>query len=234
MPSSSDRSTAGIATLPRPSAYQQVVEAILSGHLAPGSKIDLAQLMRRYFISTSDLREAIIRLSSDGLALLDGPAALRITPVSVADLEELTTTRIFIESETVALSVRAGGTAWEAELAASYTDLADFPTDSRAAGEAWEQRNHRFHAALIAACPLRRLKDFSELLSRQHERYRRLLAGRRAVSPDIQREHQELFAAAQAHDGERAGRLLGEHIRRSAETLADGIADGSWFGTPLL
>ncbi|HLN24884.1 MAG TPA: GntR family transcriptional regulator [Patescibacteria group bacterium] len=216
--------------------HEQMVEDILSGRLAPGSKIDFADLMRRYFVSTADLHEAIIRLSNEGLAVLDGPTALRISPVSVADLKDLTAARVLIETDALVRSIQAGGAAWEAGVSESYANLADIdcpPTgDARPQVEAWERRNHRFHTALIAACPVRRLKDFSELLYRQHERYRRLLADRRLVSQDVHAEHHALFAAALAGDAERAAQGLREHIRLSAETLADGIADGSWFGSP--
>jgi DNA-binding GntR family transcriptional regulator len=209
-----------------------MVDDILSGRLAPGSKVDLAELMRRHFLSTSDLYATIIRLSQDGLAVLDGPQALRITPVSVADLKDLTATRVVIETDALTRSIASGGGAWQDSVHASYAKLADVDHgEGKSPVAEWEPRNHAFHMALIAACPVRRLKDYSALLYRQHERYRRLLAERRAVTQDVHAEHEALYAAALAGDAEQAGQLLGEHIRRSAETLVDGIADGSWFGS---
>lgn len=217
------------------SGYDQMVEEILSGHLAPGSKIALVELMRRFFQTTTDLRQAIVRLTNEGLVHQDGPAVLRISPVSVADLEELTATRVFIERETLVRSVQTGGAAWEAAVMDSYAVLAeDDPSragDMRAAVDAWEQRNHIFHTALIAACPIRRLREISDNFYRQHERYRRLLGGRRPVPQAALLEHQALHKAAIAREAERAGDLLVEHIRNSAASLADGIADGSWFGS---
>ncbi|HVI52857.1 MAG TPA: GntR family transcriptional regulator [Candidatus Sulfotelmatobacter sp.] len=219
------------------SGYDQVVEEILSGHLAPGSKVELVELMRRFFQTTTDLRQAIVRLTNEGLAHQDGPAALRINPVSVADLEELTATRVFIERETLVRSVQSGGAAWEATVMDSYAALVeDDPSqaeDVRAGVDVWEQRNHVFHIALISACPIRRLREISDNFYRQHERYRRLLGGRRPVPQAAIQEHQALHKAAIARDAERAGDLLVDHIRHSAATLADGIADGSWFGSAV-
>jgi len=219
---------------PQQSAYEQVVEEILSGHLAPGSKIELVELMRRYFQTTTDLRQAIVRLANEGLAHQDGLAALRIAPVSVADLKELTATRVFIEREALVQSIKAGGVAWEKAVMESYARLTeDDPSqaaDPRSAVDAWEQRNHIFHNALISACPIRRLREISDNFSRQHERYRRLLGGRRPVAQIAIQEHQDLYKAAITREADKAGDLLVEHIRNSAASLADGIADGSWFG----
>lgn len=221
----------------QPSGYDQLVEEILSGHLAPGSKIELVELMRRFFQTTTDLRQAIVRLANEGLAHQDGPAALRISPVSVADLEELTATRVFIERESLVRSIQSGGAAWETAVMDSYAALVeDDPLQSedlRAAVDAWEQRNHAFHTALISACPIRRLREISDNFYRQHERYRRLLGGRRPVSQAAIVEHQALYKAVIAREAERAGDLLVEHIRNSAASLADGIADGSWFGSAV-
>lgn len=219
------------------SGYDRLVEEIMSGHLAPGSKIELVELMRRYFRTTTDLRQAIVRLANEGLAHQDGPAALRISPVSVADLKELTETRVFIERETLVRSIRSGNAAWEASVMDSFNSLAEYDPnqgeDLRAAVEAWEQRNHVFHTNLIAACPIRRLREISDNFYRQHERYRRLLGGRRPVPQAAIDEHLALHKAAIARDADKAGDLLVEHIRHSASSLADGIADGSWFGSAI-
>ncbi|OIQ86034.1 DNA-binding transcriptional regulator CsiR [mine drainage metagenome] len=235
---SSDQPQAGLAAIPPSSCYGRVMEDILSGHLAPGAKIELADLMRRYFLSSGDLVAAIIRLAGDGLVALEGASALRIAPVSVGDLEELTESRVFVDCEALRRSVRLGGAAWRHGVEDSFARLSAMDHlstgDDRVKIEAWELLNHGFHAALTAACPLGRLKAQGEHLYRQHERYRRLLSGRRAIALDVHQEHEALAAAALSGDGDQAAALLESHIRKSAATLAAGIADGSWFGTAPL
>lgn len=235
MPSDSSQAVPQVGGPPQ-SAYERIVEEILSGRLAPGSKLDLAELMRRYFTSTAELRETIIHLSNDGLASLDGASSLRIAPVSLADLADLTDSRILIETEVARRSVLAGDAVWVADLGQSFVRLAEMEPlrtgEQRSHVEQWERCNHAFHAALVSACPVLRLKEISELLYRQHERYRRLSGGRRLFSREALSEHQELYTAALARDGDGVARLLGDHIRHTAATLADGLSDGSWFGAP--
>jgi DNA-binding GntR family transcriptional regulator len=210
---------------------------LLSGRFAPGSVLDLDAIALKLGVSVRDLREAVVMLSSDGLVILDANGGLRAAPVSLADLHDLTATRIAIEGEALRASLAAGDQAWEEILRASFADLADaehaFAGDPAGHMDHWEHCNAAFHAALVAACPLRRLLKFNVLLYKQHERYRRLSLARRPASRNVQAEHEALYQAALARDGAEATRVLASHIDRTATLLSNGIRDGRWFGAAL-
>lgn len=222
------------ASRPETPALERIQAEILSGRLPPGSRLDPDGIAARFGVSTLEMREALIWLSGDGLIVVDGNGALRAAPVSLADLRDLTATRIAIEGGALRSSLEHGGSEWQARVEEAFTALSAaeqrFLADPAGTMDAWEACNGRFHHALVAACPLRRLLRFNDLLYRQHERYRRLSLARRSASRDVQAEHQALYKAALARDAVTATQVLTEHIQGTAEMLSSGIFDGSWFG----
>lgn len=216
------------------STHEWLEAEILSGRLPPGSKIILDSLAERRSVTASEMREAVIRLANDGLASLDGASSLRVAPVSLADLKDLTATRIVVETEVLRTSIQAADADWEARVRMAFGELSAVEAllgeNPRAHLDRWERCNGNFHAALVAACPLRRLMRFNTLLYKQHERYRRLVLVQRTTPRDVHAEHLALFEAAMARDVAAACAVLEEHIGRTVDMLASGIRDGSWFG----
>ena len=76
-------------------------EAIISGQLEAGSKINLDRAKQSFNVSLSPLREALARLISDGLVEFEDNRGYRVSPVSLSNLEEITSLRE--EFETYAL-----------------------------------------------------------------------------------------------------------------------------------
>lgn len=65
-------------------------EAIISGGLEAGSKINLDKARQSFNVSLSPLREGLARLISDGLVEFEDNRGYRVAPVSLANLEEIT------------------------------------------------------------------------------------------------------------------------------------------------
>ncbi|MCW2248961.1 DNA-binding GntR family transcriptional regulator [Azospirillum fermentarium] len=217
------------------STGQWLEERILSGGIAPGARIVLDDIAEQRAVALSEVREAVLRLAGDGLVVVEN-GVVRAAPVSLADLKDLTATRVVVETEALRQSIACGGDSWRRQIHQSFERLAaveplafDNPRDFL--GE-WEQCNAGFHAALVSACPLRRLMDVNRRLYKQHQRYRRLaLLGGRGQR-DVHAEHLGLYEAALSRDADGAARLLARHIGNTVDQLANGIRDGSWFGTP--
>lgn len=215
---------------------QWLEDEILSGRLAPGSRIGLDEIIEQRAVALSEVREAVLRLAGDGLVVVEN-GLVRVSPVSLADLKDLTATRVVVETEALRQAIACGDAVWEARVRQAFEGLAAveplaFDNPREFLGE-WELCNEGFHAALVSACPLRRLMDFNRRLYKQHQRYRRLaLLGGRGKR-DVHAEHLGLYEAALARDAEGASRLLARHIENTVGQLANGIRDGSWFGTPV-
>src|SRR5881394_628795 len=93
-----------------------VEQDILAGHLAPGSRLGIVDLVQRYEIGATPLREGLSRLVSRGLIVGIGQRGFRVADVSREDLLDITLMRTAVEIEAVRLSITHGDDAWEAGI----------------------------------------------------------------------------------------------------------------------
>ena len=90
---------------------------ILAGHLPPGSRLGIVELVQRYDIGATPLREGLSRLVSRGLIVGIGQRGFRVANVSREDLLDITRMRTVVEIEALRLAMQNGGDAWEAGIA---------------------------------------------------------------------------------------------------------------------
>ena len=90
--------------------------------------------------------------------------------------------------------------------------------------DAYYYANERFHLALYEACQNSFLAEQARQLHTRLKPYRRLQLRARSRVANSLAEHQAIVDAIRAGDGERAERLLRDHILIQGERLADFIA----------
>lgn len=205
-------------------AYGTIRRDILSGDLAPGTKLRFEMLRTRYGVGASTLREALTRLVGEALVTSEEQRGFRVAAISLEDFADLTRTRKLIEVEALRLSMLMGDDVWEAGLVAAFHRLGKveerLPEDPIGLQNEFEARNRDFHLAMIAACPSRWLKHMQAILFQQSERYRRIAVCDRTVPRDVHAEHAAVVEAVLARDVDRACRLEGEHIEHTLEVLS--------------
>jgi DNA-binding GntR family transcriptional regulator len=223
-------------------AYRQIREDILSGALPPGRRLRLAPLKTQYGIGASPIREALARLCGDGLVTLEERRGFAVAGISLEELWDVSETRILIETAALAESIRNAGTgsagdAWEAQILAAYHRLSklDKKLGSEPPSPEWERLHGEFHESLVAACRLKKLKFCRQMLFEQSERYRRLSLADYKVPRDVSGEHAAIMQATLDRDAETACSLLADHIRKTAEIVAEAVSkgNGSWRQDPL-
>jgi DNA-binding GntR family transcriptional regulator len=197
---------------------------ILGGRLPPAEKLLIAPIAKRFAVSLAAVREALSRLVADGLVVAEDQRGFRVSAVSLADLHDVTQTRIELECLALRRAIAHGDPAWEAGLHAAWAALRDTPhgslEDRRRHAAAWSAVHGRFHAALVAACGLDWLMRFRATLYEQSERYRVLDRSVAAPGRDVAGEHQRIYAATIARDAPRAEAELAAHFQRTADSLA--------------
>src|SRR5258708_34432797 len=92
--------------------YEQLRREIIQGTLLPGEKLRIEALRARYNVGGTPLREAMNRLSTEGLVIQSDQRGFRVTPVSADALRELTRTRCWINQVALRHSPAPGGRAW--------------------------------------------------------------------------------------------------------------------------
>src|SRR5277367_4174430 len=96
---------------------------ILSGVLAPGGRLAIADTAARYGVGATPLREALSRLAARGLVDAIGMRGFRVKAISYEDLADIVRIRTTIEREALRLSMANGGGEWEAGVVASLHRL---------------------------------------------------------------------------------------------------------------
>src|SRR5689334_13784123 len=76
--------------------YRRLYAEILAGELDPGKAISQIKLAERLGVSRTPLREALRMLERDGLVHAEPNRRVRVTPVSVDDLEQLYALRVTV------------------------------------------------------------------------------------------------------------------------------------------
>lgn len=210
---------------------EQLRAEILDGRLQPGARLHLATLAERFAVSLGAVREALSRLVADGLVHAHDRRGFRVSPVSAADIRDLTATRAEIEALALRRSIERGDAAWEAEILASLHVLGRATpgalTDPKLAQPDWVTLHERFHLALVAACGSPWLLRFRRVLFEQSERYRALLVAHAVGPRDIAREHREIAEATLARDADRAAALLAAHFTTTMEMLIEADRSGA-------
>ena len=77
---------------------------ILAGLLAPGSRLGIIDLVQRYEIGATPLREGLSRLMSRGLIVGTGQRGFRVADISREDLLDITLMRTAVEIEAIRLA----------------------------------------------------------------------------------------------------------------------------------
>ena len=200
------------------SVYTQIRTDIVDGTLEPDSKLRIEHLKKTYGVGATPIREALSRLSSDGFVHNEGQRGFRVSPISVADLEEITGLRILLELRALRESITNGDDDWEARLVTAFFRLTKAETNKDEDPAVWEQRNSEFHEALLSACRSHWLLRFYRIIYDQHKRYRAIsLEAVNLARRNPHEEHQRIYDAALARDADTCCAEIEQHILRTAE-----------------
>ena len=199
-----------------------ITRDILSGVLPPSGKLKVRDLSIRYTIGPTPLREALSRLAARGLVEQRGQRGFRVPPVTREHLLDITHTRQIVEADAFRLAIEHGDQAWEDEVSASLHILRR-TAERQVSTDAWldeyEARHHRFHRALIAACPFATLRRFCDELYEQKTRYRRFLKSLGRPLDDVVHLHERLADCAISRDSVRGTAEIASHIGSTAKSL---------------
>lgn len=206
--------------------YETLRSDILTCRVPPGSKIRINDVCEQLGVNLGAVREALSKLSSEGLVTSEAQRGFRVAPVSRQELIDLTSARIEIENLCLAEAIAVGDIAWESGIVASLHHLSRLPErdpdDRMRLSETWVVAHAAFHAALVAACRNSVKLRIRASLYDQSERYRRFSVPARGVSKrDTLSEHRAIADAALARDVPLVKQLMAEHLERTTKILME-------------
>ena len=206
-------------------AYSELRRLILSGGLAPGSRISQYELADSMQMSITPLREAIRRLASEGLIIMDTHRDSRVADMSASEARELLEVRLSLEPSATEL---AASRKTDADVAAMHAAAAKLLPVTRVWGEDAITAHREFHRAVYAASHNTALIKLLDDLWDKSDRYRRI--GLELPSGDEPRtldlnQHHRLLELVIAGDGAAAAELARTHIVNSLTASVTGALE---------
>lgn len=198
-------------------AYQALRERILSLALAPGADLEEGVLVETLGMSRTPVREAIIRLASEGLVTLTPNRGARVASISLDEV------RAFFEALDLcqrAITRLAASRRHPADLERIEATEAAFEAAAKKGDvDAMARTNFDFHMAVADAAGNPWLARFFGDLLNQGMRLSRLALvydpplgrSRSQHGQDIVDEHRAMIAAINGGDIDAAEKLAGQH-----------------------
>lgn len=208
--------------------YEELREAVVTGRLVPGQRIDQDSLANDYGVSMMPVRQALVRLESQRLVESRPHHGVLVASMSAEDMEEIYAMRALLEQ---LVAGRAAERITEESLAAldSLLQAQDQAIDDGDFG-LYVRLDRRFHRELYGASNMRRACDSIEDLRDASDRYVHVYAAHRGRSNGAIEEHRKMIIAARARDAAVLGELCKEHVRAASELLLHVINDTEGSG----
>lgn len=201
------------------SVHAALRDAILDGAFGPGQNLSVPELARQLDVSRSPVREAVLALVADGLAVELPRRGVAVVAIDAADLLEIHEMREGVEGQAARLCAERASVATRRAL----TDVLDRQAAlvERDDASGWYGTNAEYHGLIAEGAGNRRLAEVLVALQRQMRLGLRSVASEPNQRRRGLREHRSIHDAIAAQDGEAAERLMRKHIRRTRAALAD-------------
>lgn len=206
--------------------YRRLKADILAGQIEPGSALPFARLKDDYGASMGVLREALMRLTAEGLTVNQPQFGFRVISLSIEDLTDLTATRCTIESMVLVDAVTNGDLDWETRVLTAHHRMERTQKfengENSAVTVAWAQAHQEFHEALLSGARSQRMQAIASNLRAAAEVYRQWSIPFEVVKRDVSAEHREIVDLALARKADAAAAALVRHLSATRDLILKG------------
>jgi DNA-binding GntR family transcriptional regulator len=198
--------------------YLALLQRIQQGSFPVGSKLRDAAIAAELGVSRTPVREALVRLSREGLLSAAAGRGFRLAPLDPAELREIGSILAALEPLALDQAPEPGRDRLD-RLAAIVRRLEQTRGDIAGCIELDDQ----FHRVLLEDCPNRRLLDLAGTLRRALRRYLHhyLERGGRVSLSSLQ--HSKIVDALGNGDRQAARQLLERKWRRGIDEIEGGL-----------
>lgn len=200
--------------------YETLRGMIVSCRYAPGELLNETSLGEAIGVSRTPIREALSRLERESLVEILPKIGVRVTDISVADINEIYATReliepYIIETSAAAIDRRALMRVRETLTQAAGDEQAQYNTDSD------------LHALLLASNRNRYLAAAIDNVYAQNQRVR-VMTGRRSAGrlAATREEHLAIVDAILLEQYAGAAEAMRRHLRQSKEAAIRSLLNG--------
>lgn len=203
--------------------YHVVRGLIVSGRMRPGEAVVESSIAARLGVSRTPVREALKRISDEGLIEVFAQSGTFIAPISRKALEEAYIIRTALEAESVA---RAAGRLTEAAAEAFEDNIAAHERAIKRRQFADAIRlDDTFHRMIAEVNGLHMLWRAVDVSKAQMDRGRHLAIPEPGLGAVTLSQHRAILDAMRAGDGDAAAAAMREHLATSLKNTLDIAAD---------
>lgn len=199
-------------------AYRTLRDEIVGWELPPGTVLAEVEQAARLGVSRTPLREALARLTADGLVTQQAGRGLVVTDVSVDNIRELFEVRRALEEQAARLAAGRGDPAVFAALEREFLTVPDLLEADDPARHDYYDLVRRFDEALDDAVGNPYLVTALRNLRTHLVRIRRLAKDDTPRLRAAAAEHLTIVQAIVAHDAELAAHATHLHLHRALTT----------------
>lgn len=199
-------------------AHARLKAEIMDNRMPPGFQALEDEVAQRLGMSRTPVREALVRLQSEGLVSVAPRRGMRVLPLSPSDMRDLYDILSSLEPKAAELIAR------QHPDAATLRPLDDATGDMERAlaaedRGAWAAADDRFHRALLDLNPNRRLAEIAGRCLDQAHRVRMFTLQLRRLPTQSTADHRALVAALRRGDAALARDIHREHREHAALEL---------------
>lgn len=198
--------------------YSDLRSELVSLQRRPGEAISEAKIALAYGVSRTPVREAILKLSDEGLLEIYPQSGIFVARIPVAALPEAIIIRKALEETTARMAAER---ATPSQILALQSIL-ERQREASAAGDsdAFHQADEMFHATVADVAGYPGIWKYIQQVKIHVDRYRRLTLPQRGRMPKVIVEHEAVLTAIEAHDAEGARRAMETHLENLLENIS--------------
>ncbi|HEY9452743.1 MAG TPA: GntR family transcriptional regulator [Bradyrhizobium sp.] len=201
-----------------PQVFERLRGMIISLELPPGSPLSRAALASQFGVSSTPIRDALMRLEEEGLVEVFPQYATVVSQVDVRLAQQAHFLRQAVELEIVRMLALRHDQAFAAELNATIARQQHY---ARAGDlEKFMAADNEFHSQLYAAADKQDIWSLVRSRSGHIDRLRRLHLPSPGKAQDIVRHHKLIAKAIEAGDPDEAQKHVRTHLSGTLSELA--------------
>jgi len=198
---------------------QRLEREIFAGTLRPGERLDENGLARRFGVSRTPVREALLQLASAGLIEMRPRQGAVVAAITVQQLLQMFEVMADLEALCARYAARRMGPAERQALARAHKICVD--QANRHDPEEYYEANRVFHEMIYAGTRNTYLEETTRALRNRLSSYRRFQLHQPGRMANSLAEHEAVVEAILAGDAEKAASAMRVHVTVQSEVFAD-------------
>ena len=198
--------------------YSDLRAELVSLQRRPGEAISEAEIALAYGVSRTPVREAILKLSDEGLVEIFPQSGIFVSRIPLAALPEAIIIRRALEETTARLATERASPSQILNLHSILERQRE--ASASADRESFHQADEMFHATIAEVARYPGIWKLIQQVKIHVDRYRRLTLPQTGRMPQVIAEHEVIMSAIERHDVPGAGIAMAKHLERLLADLS--------------